>query len=79
LTGFFVILPIQVFTGEINEIFSGDHEFYLWFCASSVFGLILVINVMLVVALMGSIFVNISGICKDIILTYTGFFLFNEI
>lgn len=34
---------------------------------------------MLVVALMGSIFCNISGIFKDVILTYAGFILFNDI
>jgi len=72
-------MPIQILTGDINEIFLGNNEFHLWFCASSVLGLVLTINVMLVVALMGSIFCNISGICKDVVLTYAGFILFNDI
>ena len=80
----FSIFYCFILTDEYTQFFKNcsDPEnglFFIVLCTiSGVFGIIITLSVLCVVAIGGPIAVNISGTFKDVFLTYVGFMFFDD-
>jgi hypothetical protein len=79
LVSFVVLTPYVIWSGQIHQIDFLDASFMAYLIVSCTICVFHTYLTQLTLKMIGPIGVNITGICKDVFLTYIGFLMFDDV